>query len=233
VVTRVYGNIPSGVGGLPAIWVDAFDAETGQFSDNNFVEIDDSGTSAKNVAETDHANIWGYVTTVKAEILNAYAKIDANVLFLDWSDAQNAAVYANNHLVNAGVSGIFIVSIFQNPKKVSCKPLVSCGPIISCGPAIICKPLTMCKPLHLCPEMLVARCNASLRPGCTAEALKDPDPGEIFEINQIFEKLKVNTIADLAKLDMSKVEKELAGKLPASRVKSIMMMLKQIQKGNG
>ncbi len=88
-VLVVYGP-PGGIGGPgggPGVWVDAFNVETGDFSDAlDFIQVLTPPTPPDTLdgAKTTFANQEGVVSTANAENLRASASIDGGVPFLEW-----------------------------------------------------------------------------------------------------------------------------------------------------
>jgi hypothetical protein len=81
---------PGGIGGPnggPGVWVDAFNVDTGDFSDDlNFIEVLTPPTppDAVDGAQTAFANQEGVVSTLNAENLRASPSVDGGVPFLEW-----------------------------------------------------------------------------------------------------------------------------------------------------
>ncbi len=87
-VLVVYAH-PGGFGGPngPGVWVDAFDVDTGDFSDAlDFIQVLTPPTPPDTVdaAKTTYANNEGVVSTVAAENLRASPAVDGGVPFLEW-----------------------------------------------------------------------------------------------------------------------------------------------------
>jgi hypothetical protein len=78
------GGVGSGPSG-PGIWVDAFNVDTGDFSDSDFIQILTPPTPPDHVdaAKSALANAEGDVATATAETLRAYAGIDG-ASFIEW-----------------------------------------------------------------------------------------------------------------------------------------------------
>ncbi|MCX6286488.1 MAG: hypothetical protein NTY96_05185 [Bacteroidetes bacterium] len=75
------------VGGKPGIWVDAFDLDTGNFSDDlNFISILTPPTPPDHIDlnKTTFANSEGEVCSVTAEHIRASTTIDGGVPFIKW-----------------------------------------------------------------------------------------------------------------------------------------------------
>jgi hypothetical protein len=86
-VLVVYAPPVGGNGGGPGVWVDAFNVDTGDFSDAlDFIQILTPPTPPDTVdaAKTTYANMEGVVSTVTAENLRASASVDGGVPFLEW-----------------------------------------------------------------------------------------------------------------------------------------------------
>jgi hypothetical protein len=81
---------PGGIGGPngePGVWVDAFNVDTGDFSDDlNFIQVLTPPTPPDTVdaAQTAVANQEGVVATLNAENLRASPSVDGGVPFLEW-----------------------------------------------------------------------------------------------------------------------------------------------------
>jgi hypothetical protein len=81
---------PGGFGGPdggPGVWVDAFNVDTGDFSDAlDFIQVLTPPTppASVDVPKTNYANMEGVVSTLSAENLRAKASVDANVPFREW-----------------------------------------------------------------------------------------------------------------------------------------------------
>ena len=87
-VLVVYGPVGGiGVDGGPGIWVDAFNVNTGDFSDDlHFITILTPPTPPDTIdnGKTDFANSDGEVSSLSAEHIRASATIDEGVPFLEW-----------------------------------------------------------------------------------------------------------------------------------------------------
>jgi hypothetical protein len=231
VITKVYGDIPGyGSGGEPIVWLDAFDVDTGLFSDDDFVNIIDLDNAGNpvgvNAGKSSTANLYGYVSTEKKEVLDAYSEVDANKPFIYWLNTDTSAKYGDNHNLNIGESGIFIVASYQNP-RVFCKPLLFCIAIDSrhCPPLVgpYCR-ISLCAK-DLCPRSLEA--TASCPP--QIDICMVINPRVIDWMEEVIRTLKYEDVVELAKkMDTAKVKVRL-NKLPAAMKKSIIMMLKQIK----
>jgi hypothetical protein len=81
---------PGGFGGPdggPGVWVDAFNVDTGDFSDAlDFIQVLTPPTPPDTVdaAKTTYANMEGVVSTLDAENLRASPSVDGGVPFLEW-----------------------------------------------------------------------------------------------------------------------------------------------------
>jgi hypothetical protein len=81
---------PGGIGGVnggPGVWVDAFNMDTGTFSDAlDFIQVLTPPTPPDTVdaAKTTFANMEGGVSTLNAENLRASLSVDGGVPFLEW-----------------------------------------------------------------------------------------------------------------------------------------------------
>jgi hypothetical protein len=78
---------PGGIGvdGGPGVWVDAFNVDTGAFSDSDFIQVLTPPTPPTTVdsGKTSYANMEGEVSTLNAENLRAYGNVDG-APFLEW-----------------------------------------------------------------------------------------------------------------------------------------------------
>jgi hypothetical protein len=74
-----------GSGGGPGVWVDAFNVDTGNFSDSDFIRVLTPPTPPDSLdnPKTSHANLEGDVSSLTAENLRADAIVDA-APFLEW-----------------------------------------------------------------------------------------------------------------------------------------------------
>jgi hypothetical protein len=232
VITKVYGEIPeSGPGGGPIVWLDAFDVETGLFSDEDFVNIRDLNNSNNpagvNAGKTNTANLYGYVSTEQKEDLDACDTIDANYPFSYWLNTDTSVKYGDNHILNIGESGIFIVATYKM-SAVICKPFVICFAVGS----------PTCPPLIIDPHCGINLCSRALCPRSLKQEATCPpsvdicavmNPRVIDWMEEVTRTLKYKDVWVLAnKMDTIKV-KERLNKLPAAMKKSIIMMLKQIK----
>jgi len=81
---------PGGIGGPnggPGVWVDAFNVDTGTFSDAlDFIQVLTPPTPPDTVdaAKTTYANMEGVVSTLNAENLRASLSVDGGVPFIEW-----------------------------------------------------------------------------------------------------------------------------------------------------
>lgn len=83
VVYAPVGGIGSG-GGV-GVWVDAFNVDTGNFSDSDFIQVLTPPTPPDTIdnAKSSHANMEGDVPSVTAENLRAFAAVDG-APFVEW-----------------------------------------------------------------------------------------------------------------------------------------------------
>ena len=74
-----------GPDGGPGVWVDAFNVDTGDFSDSDFIQVLTPPTppDAVDIPKTSEANVEGDVSSVAAEDLRAFATVDG-APFLEW-----------------------------------------------------------------------------------------------------------------------------------------------------
>jgi hypothetical protein len=81
---------PGGIGGPnggPGVWVDAFDVDAGDFSDDlNFIQVLTPPTPPDSVdaSKPTYANNEGVVSTLAAENLRASISVDSGIPFLEW-----------------------------------------------------------------------------------------------------------------------------------------------------
>ncbi len=90
---------PGGIGGPnggPGVWVDAFNVDTGNFSDSNFIEILNPPTPPENLndSKTNFANAEGVVGSDMAENMRAFLSVDS-APFLEWKK-----IYPSETIVN-------------------------------------------------------------------------------------------------------------------------------------
>lgn len=74
-----------GSGGGPGVWVDAFNVDTGNFSDSDFLQVLTPPTppDTVDVTKSTHANAEGDISTITAENVRAFASVDG-APFLEW-----------------------------------------------------------------------------------------------------------------------------------------------------
>ena len=92
-----------GVGGGPGVWVDAFNVDTGDFSDDlHFIQVLTPPTPPDTVdaGQTNYANQEGVVSTTTAENLRANGSVDGGVPFLEWKRIVPAETTQNNREVD-------------------------------------------------------------------------------------------------------------------------------------
>lgn len=80
---------PGGIGGPdgPGVWVDAFNVDTGAFSDAlDFIQVLTPPTppDTVDVAKTNYANMEGVISTQAAENMRANSAVDGGAPFLEW-----------------------------------------------------------------------------------------------------------------------------------------------------
>ncbi len=114
----VYAPLPTpgGGGGAPAVWVDAFDAESGQLSDNDFVDVYDmtGGSPAQipNPLLTSTANNDGSVSTAKPEDLRARGAVDSGVPFAYWKKLGGSSSASADFVLQKNDVGI-VLAFYQ------------------------------------------------------------------------------------------------------------------------
>jgi hypothetical protein len=76
---------PSGPGGGPGVWVDAFNVDTGDFSDSDFIKVftPPAPPGAPDSPKSSIANDDGEVSSLAAENLEAFATVDG-ASFVEW-----------------------------------------------------------------------------------------------------------------------------------------------------
>lgn len=85
-----------GSGGGPGVWVDAFNVDTGNFSDSDFIQVLTPPTPPDSVdnPKSSHANMEGDVSSETAENLRAFATVDG-APFQEWKKITPAASIVN------------------------------------------------------------------------------------------------------------------------------------------
>ena len=105
-----------GSGGGPGVWVDAFNVDTGDFSDSDFIQVLTPPTPPVSVdtAKSQHANAEGDVSTVTAENLRAFASVDG-APFLEWKKITQggALVTGTDVQLTASESGEIWFAFYQ------------------------------------------------------------------------------------------------------------------------
>jgi hypothetical protein len=121
-VTIVYAPAGGGDGhGGPGIWIDAFNVNTGQFSDSDFVQIYTNGSL--DAAKTTTANNDGIVSSATAEDIRSLASVDG-VPFLKWekiATPNNIDTTTVDYNLKAKEGGIAF-AFYQTPKKPDVNP---------------------------------------------------------------------------------------------------------------
>ncbi|MDH7459835.1 hypothetical protein QEG73_01055 [Chitinophagaceae bacterium 26-R-25] len=123
-ITLVYappGGI-SGPGGSPGIWVDAFNVDTGNFSDDtHFIEVLTPPTPPDNIdnTKTTEANLEGDVSTATAERIRASATIDGGVPFVEWKKIFPIQVVTNTNDIDLkqNQSGEIWIAFYQTQHR--------------------------------------------------------------------------------------------------------------------
>jgi hypothetical protein len=114
---------PGGIGGPnggPGVWVDAFDVDAGDFSDDlNFIQVLTPPTPPDSVdsAKTTYANNEGVVSTLAAEDIRASTSVDSGIPFLEWKKIVPSESLDNMREVNLmqNESGEIWLAFYQTP----------------------------------------------------------------------------------------------------------------------
>jgi hypothetical protein len=117
---------PGGIGGNggPGVWVDAFNVDTGNFSDSlDFIKVLTPPTPPVNedAAKTSFGNSDGGIPTTTAENVRANSHIDAAAPFVEWKKIVPAPVIqasADIHLTQ-GETGEIWFAFYQTPTPPS------------------------------------------------------------------------------------------------------------------
>lgn len=106
---------PVGGGGTePQAYVDAFNVDTGNFSDSDFMDVYTNGVL--DPAKSSTANNDGTVSSVVAEDLRSYSSVDG-VPFMQWfKSGSNAAINKIDYNLAASETG-FVFAFYQSQKK--------------------------------------------------------------------------------------------------------------------
>lgn len=112
----------SGPDGGPGIWVDAFNVDTGAFSDDvNFIKVFTPPTPPDNLdsAKTDIANWDGSISTHTAEHIRASDKVDGSAPFLEWKQIilPSSTSNSKDQDIKEGESNQVWFAFYQTPKK--------------------------------------------------------------------------------------------------------------------
>lgn len=120
VVTVVYAPA-GGIGnGGPGVWVDAFNVNTGQFSDSDFMQVLTNGSV--DAAKTATANNDGVVSSATAEDMRSYAQVDG-VPFLKWEKIANPNTETSTIDYNLQRNeGGLVFAFYQTPDKTPVHP---------------------------------------------------------------------------------------------------------------
>lgn len=98
---------PGGIGGPggPGVWVDAFNVDTGDFSDSDFIQVLTPPTPPDSIDNpaTHEANQEGDVLTETSENLRAYANVDG-APFLEWKKICPSQSVQNSRDISLGQS---------------------------------------------------------------------------------------------------------------------------------
>ena len=119
VVYAPQGGI-GGPGGGPGVWVDAFNVDAGNWSDDlNFIQILTPPTPPDNldVAKTTEANNEGDISSYTAEHIRASVSVDSGVPFLDWKQIMplQQLVAARDSNIAINESGEIWIAFYQTP----------------------------------------------------------------------------------------------------------------------
>lgn len=116
-----------GPGGGPGVWVDAFNVDTGDFSDADFIAVLTPPTPPVNTdaPKSSLANSDGSVSTAAPENLRAFADVDGGVPFVQWKQIVGAPVEQTSADVqlNQNETGEIWLAFYQHT--------ASSGPVIS------------------------------------------------------------------------------------------------------
>jgi hypothetical protein len=149
-ILAVYGLSSGSIGGgSPSILVDAFNVDTGIFSDSDFIEVFENGVL--NISKSQIANEIGAIATDNIEELKAFSSIDNNVSFLQWekllgnNDGTNRISSNINIIVQSKESGVFFAFYkSKNPmdlliwiREFELKGEITGGPNVDGGGVII------------------------------------------------------------------------------------------------
>jgi hypothetical protein len=108
----VYAPV-GGIGGDGyGVWVDAFDVETGDFSDSDFIQVYTNGILDN--AKTAIANNDGIVSSDTAEDMRAYTAVDG-IPFLEWLKIGGTANEAADYDLQMHENG-FVFAFYQLPQ---------------------------------------------------------------------------------------------------------------------
>jgi hypothetical protein len=113
---------PGGIGG-PGVWVDAFNVDTGNFSDSlAFIQVLTPPTPPDtiDVAKTNFGNSDGEISTVSAENVHAGSQVDG-VPFMEWKKIVPAPATQNSPDVDLAQneSGEIWFAFYQTPTRPS------------------------------------------------------------------------------------------------------------------
>ena len=105
--------VPTG-GGTPGVgvWVDAFNVDTGEFSDSDFIDV--LTNNLPDLAKTNTANIEGYVLSDTAEDLRAKLPVDS-LPFSQWQKIGERTEASIDYLLDIKESGIVFAFFKTKP----------------------------------------------------------------------------------------------------------------------
>lgn len=113
-----------GPGGGPGVWVDAFNVDTGNFSDSDFIQVLTPPTPPDTLdnPKTSEANMEGDVSSLAAENLRAFAIVDG-APFSEWKKITPAEAYVNTREVDLSQNetgeiwfAFYLTPPYQQPK---------------------------------------------------------------------------------------------------------------------
>ena len=202
-VLVVYGPVGgTGTNGDPGVWVDAFNLDTGAFSDDlHFISVLTPPTPPDNIdnAKTSWANQDGSISTVTAEHIRASQTIDGSAQFVEWKQIMSPASINNSRDVDLGQGDTNKIwfAFYQTPPPLQVPKINEEGSVW----------------MYLSPGVLVGAGGWGIGP--------DGKPHPIGPNGPLIQKLMTTVgILSLA-TNMSSREKEQAFKLAANHLDSI------------
>lgn len=119
-ITVVYAPQGGGDGhGGPGVWVDAFNVDTGDFSDSDFMQV--FTNNVLDAAKTLTANNDGVVSSATPEDLRANAVVDG-VPFLQWEKVGGADLTNPDYMLVKNEGGI-VFAFYQTPARPQVVPV--------------------------------------------------------------------------------------------------------------